>query len=264
MRSATPLEAVLRRDRAIIIAGLVAVSALAWAYLGYLSWDMRQSMSAGTMAMAASPVRPWGAVDFALMYLMWAVMMVAMMAASTTPMLLTFAAMNRRLRERSQPYVPTGIFLLGYLAVWFGFAALATLVQWGLHQAALVSSMMGKATPLVGGAILVVAGAFQWTPFKNACLKHCRTPLGFVMTEWRDGHLGALTMGLRHGSVCVGCCWFLMGLMFVAGVMNILWMATVAAYILVEKVIPAGQWVGRIVGLGLVAWGVWTLVGTFG
>ena len=264
MQTATGRQSFLRRDWAIIVAALLVVSALAWAYMGYLAWDMRQNMGPGTMAMAASTVRPWGVVDFALMYLMWAVMMVAMMAPSTTPMLLTFAAMNRRMRERSQPYVPTGVFLLGYLLVWFGFAAFATLFQWGLHQGALFSSMMGRATPLVAGVILVVAGAFQWTPFKNACLHHCRTPLGFVMDEWRDGHRGALVMGLRHGSMCVGCCWFLMGLMFVAGVMNLLWMATVAAYMLAEKVVPAGHWVGRIIGLGLVAWGIWTLAGALG
>ena len=239
----------------------MVVASLAWVYLGYLAWDMQRGMSAGSMGMAASPARPWGVVDFSLMYFMWAVMMVAMMVPSASPMVLTFAAMNRRLSQQTQPFVPTGVFLSGYLVLWFGFAALAALAQWGLHQGALLSSMMGHATPLVGGALLVLAGLFQWTPFKNACLKHCRTPLGFVMTEWREGYRGALVMGLHHGSLCLGCCWFLMGLMFVAGVMNILWMATVAAYILVEKVLPGGQWIGRIAGLGLVGWGLWSLVG---
>ena len=264
MQTATPLKAALKRDWAIIVAALVVVAALAWAYLGYLSWDMQRSMGAGSMVMAASPVRPWGAVDFSLMYVMWAVMMVAMMVPSAAPMILTFAAMNRRLSERNRPFVPTGVFLSGYLVVWFGFAALATVAQWGLHQGALLSSMMGSATPLVGGALLALAGVFQWTPLKNACLNHCRTPLGFVMAEWREGHRGALVMGVHHGSVCLGCCWFLMGLMFMAGVMNILWMAIVASYILVEKVVPAGPWVGRIVGLGLVGWGAWTLFRALG
>ena len=119
--------------------------------------------------------------------------------------------------------------------------------------------MKGSAIPVIGGVILLAAGAFQWTSVKNACLTQCRTPMGFIMTEWRDGSKGALIMGLSHGKYCLGCCWFLMGLMFVAGVMNVLWMAVVALYILVEKIVPAGHWVGRVAGVGLIGWGTWTL-----
>jgi predicted metal-binding membrane protein len=265
MQAASSLEAVLRRDRVIVLVGLIGVTILAWAYMLYLAWDMQRSMSVDSMemgmSMASAQLRPWGAVDFALMFIMWAVMMTAMMVPTAAPMILTFATINRRRREQEQPFVPTGVFISGYLIVWYGFAATVTLVQWALHQGALLSGMMGSAVPLLGGVILVAAGVFQWTPMKNACLKQCRTPLGFIMTEWRDGPKGALVMETRHGGFCLGCCWFLMGLLLVAGVMNLLWVAVISAYILAEKVIPAGHWLGRVAGLALIGWGAWILVG---
>jgi predicted metal-binding membrane protein len=264
-QAATPLEAVLKRDRAIVFTGLAAVAALAWAYLAYRAWDMQQRMSAGAMGMgmdaAMYQFRPWGLVDFVTTFIMWAVMMVAMMVPTAAPMILTFATVNRRRRERQQPFVPTGVFLSGYLMVWFGFSVAATMLQWGLHQGALLRGMMGSAVPLLGGVILVAAGVFQWTPLKYVCLNHCRTPLGFIMTEWREGPKGALVMGARHGGFCLGCCWFLMGLLFVAGVMNLLWIAVIAAYVLVEKVVPAGHWLGRMTGLALIGWGAWIVAG---
>ena len=204
----------------------------------------------------------WTGVDFGLLYVMWAVMMVAMMVPTAAPMILTFATIYRRRREKQGPYVPTGVFLGGYLVIWAGFALLATLAQWGLHQATLMTAIMGSVTPILGGTLLLAAGVFQWTPLKNACLSHCRTPMGFIMSEWREGTGGAVKMGVRHGIYCVGCCWFLMALMFVAGVMNLLWMAGIAAYILVEKVTPSGAWGSRVNwtgGAALAAWGVWTI-----
>jgi predicted metal-binding membrane protein len=265
MQGTTPLEAVLKRERAIVLISLALVVALAWAYLFYLAWDMQQRMSAEAMGagmdMAMSQFRPWDLVAFITTFIMWAVMMVAMMAPTAAPMILTFATVNRRRQEREQPFAPTGIFLSGYLVVWFGFSVVATMMQWGLHRAALMTPMMGSVTPFLGGAVLLAAGVYQWTPLKSACLKQCRTPLGFIMTEWRDGPKGALTMGVRHGVFCLGCCWFLMGLLFVAGLMNLLWIAIVAAYILVEKIAPAGHWIGRVAGLALIGWGAWLVVG---
>jgi predicted metal-binding membrane protein len=265
MQAASSLEAVLRRDRVIVLVGLIGVTILAWVYMLYLAWDMQRSMSVDSMemgmSMASAQLRPWDAVDFALMFIMWAVMMTAMMVPTAAPMILTFATINRRRREQEQPFVSTGVFISGYLIVWYGFAATVTLVQWALHQEALLSGMIGSTVPLLGGVILAAAGVFQWTPMKNACLKQCRTPLGFIMTEWRDGPKGALVMGTRHGGFCLGCCWFLMGLLLVAGVMNLLWVAVIAAYILVEKVMPAGHWLGRVAGLALIGWGAWILVG---
>ena len=253
MRQATALEAVLRRDRAIVLAGLVGIAAITWGYMLFLAFGDRAA------GMGMSQVLPWSAVDFGLMYVMWAVMMTAMMIPTAAPMILVFASVNRRKVEQQRPYVSTGIFVSGYLVAWLGFASVATFTQWGLHQATLMSSMMGNATPLLGGALLVIAGVFQFTPLKYVCLNHCRTPMSFIMTEWRDGERGALVMGVRHGAFCLGCCWFLMGLMFVAGVMNILWMAGIASYILIEKVAPAGHWIGRASGLLIIGWGIYLM-----
>jgi predicted metal-binding membrane protein len=263
MHAATPLEAALRRDRAIVLAGIVGVTALAWAYMFYLAWDMQRGMSADSMrtgmGLAMSQVRVWGAVDFLLMFVMWAVMMAAMMVPTAAPMILTFATINRRRLEKQQLFVPTSVFLSGYVLVWSIFAAAAALAQWGLNTASLLSPMMVSTSPYLGGGLLMAAGVFQWSPLKYACLRHCRTPMAFVMTEWREGTRGALTMGLRHGIFCLGCCWVLMLLLFVLGVMNLLWIAALAGFVLIEKVAPAGQWISRITGLLLLGWGVWMI-----
>jgi predicted metal-binding membrane protein len=246
MSEASTLEAVLKRDRTIVLAGVAGLSALAWAYLLALAWRMPHREMA--MAMAMPHMQAWEATEVLLTWVMWAVMMVAMMTPSAAPMILMFATVNRRRRGQQGPFVPTTVFLLGYLLVWGGFSVVATLAQWGLHTAALLSPMMVSTSPMLGGLLLLAAGIFQWTPLKSTCLTQCRSPLGFLMTEWREGASGALLMGLRHGRYCVGCCWVLMALLFVAGVMNLLWVAAMAAFVLVEKVLPHGQLVGRVVG----------------
>jgi predicted metal-binding membrane protein len=211
-------------------------------------------------AVATPTARPWTAADFGLMLAMWAVMMVAMMLPSAAPMLLLHAAVLRQRRGGASPLGRTALFALGYLLVWTGFSVVATVAQWWLHGALLLTSMMGAAaSPLLGGALLLAAGAFQWTPVKRACLHHCRSPIHFLAAGWREGVGGTLAMGLRHGLYCVGCCWFLMALLFVGGVMNLLWVAGIAAYVLVEKLAPAGHLIGRAAGLLLVAAGAWTL-----
>lgn len=246
MAEGATIEAVLKRDRAIGLAGLVGVSVLAWAYLLALAWRMPQHDMA--MEMAMPHMQTWGATELLLTWVMWAVMMVAMMTPSAAPMVLMFATINRRRRAQQGPFVATTVFLLGYLLLWGGFSVLATLAQWGLHTAALLSPMLVSTSPILGGVLLLAAGLFQWTPLKSTCLSQCRSPLGFLMTEWREGAWGALLMGLRHGIYCVGCCWVLMALLFVAGVMNLLWVAAIAAFILVEKVLPRGELVGRVAG----------------
>ena len=255
----TPLEAVLRRDRIVVVSGVTGLAALAWAYMVYLA----QGTSDMDMGMAMPQMQTWGSGDLVLMFAMWVVMMVAMMVPTAAPMVLVFAAMNRRGRER-QPYLPTGTFLLGYVVVWSGFAALATLANWGLHANGLLSTMMGSATSIVGGGLLLAAGIFQWTPFKYVCLTRCRSPIGFLLSEWREGADGALVLGLRHGLLCLGCCWALMGLLFVVGVMNLLWIAALAGFVLVEKVAPGGVWVSRASGLLLVGWGALMIAGVLG
>ena len=262
------LEQVLRRDRAIVVAAILIIAAIAWAYTVYLSqtgMDMG-GMQMGTdsgmgSGMAMADMRSWSAADFGLMYAMWAVMMLAMMAPSAAPMLLMFANVNRRRKEREAPYVPTGVFLAGYVIVWAAFSLAATGGNWGLHQASLLSSMMGESTSgYLGGGLLLLAGAFQWSPLKYNCLKQCRTPMGFLMTSWRDGHRGALRMGLEHGAYCLGCCWALMLLLFVLGIMNLVWIAALAAFVLAEKVGPKPEWVSRITGVLLFGWGIWAIV----
>jgi predicted metal-binding membrane protein len=234
------------------------VAALAWAYTVYLAHDMG-NMHMG-MGMAMPKMQSWSLMDFVSMFLMWAVMMVAMMVPTAAPMILIFANVNRKRQEQERPYVPTAVFLSGYLLVWTGFSVLATLAQWGLHEAALLSPMMVSTSSILGGILLLAAGIFQWTPLKYACLKHCRSPLSFLMTDWREGYRGALIMGLRHGGYCTGCCWFLMALLFVAGVMNLLWVATITAFVLVEKAVPRGDLVGRIAGVALCIAGLIMLV----
>ena len=248
-----------RRDHIIILAGLAAITVLAWAYLFYLAAKMA-GMDMGMAAM--SQVQPWTATDLLLTFIMWSVMMVAMMTPSASPMVLTFTQIGRQRQVKNQPFAPTSFFLLGYLLVWIGFSGLATLLQWGMHSAALLSPMMATTSPILGGVILLAAGIFQFTPLKHLCLAHCRTPMGFILTEWREGRSGALVMGLKHGRFCLGCCWFLMALLFVAGIMNLLWVAIIAAFVLIEKAAPDGGWVSRTAGLFLIGWGIWLLLST--
>ena len=247
----------LKRDRIIVLSGLAALVALSWAYISYLSRDMWNM----DVEMVMPQMRAWGAMDFALTFVMWAVMMVAMMTPSAAPMILTFAGANRRRRERRRPYTPTAVFISGYLMVWAAFSVVATLAQWGLNAASLLSPMMASTSPILGGVLLLAAGIYQWTPLKSACLRHCRSPLGFVLNEWREGTRGAFLMGLKHGGYCVGCCWVLMALLFVAGVMSLLWVAAIAGFVLLEKVAPAGYWAGRVAGVALIGWGAWMVAG---
>ncbi len=261
MERTVTLESVLRRDRFLVVAGLVGISLLAW---GYMVFEARAMYHTGVcccagMEMSGPDTNTWSAATLVPLFLMWAEMMVAMMIPSAAPMILTFAMVNRKRREQERPFVPTGIFLLGYLVVWIGFSALAAVAQWILHAKALLSPMMVSTSPILGGVILIVAGIFQWTPLKNACLKHCRSPLSFLMTDWREGKWGALFMGLKHGAYCTGCCWFLMALLFVAGVMNVWWIAIIAVFVLLEKVVPRGLWLGKIAGVLLAGWGVWMM-----
>jgi predicted metal-binding membrane protein len=258
--SAAPsaLEQILRRDRAVVISAIVIIAAIAWTYTAYLAGT---GMGIADMEMGMADMRSLSGADFGLMYVMWVVMMIAMMAPSAAPMLLMFATLNRKRREREAPYVPTGVFLAGYVIVWAAFSLGATAGNWGLHQASLLSTMMGSSTSgYLGGTLLLIAGAFQWTPLKYNCLKQCRTPMGFLITSWREGHRGALRMGLEHGAICLGCCWALMLLLFVLGVMNLVWIAALAAFVLAEKIGPMGEWVSRVSGVLLAGWGVWVIV----
>jgi predicted metal-binding membrane protein len=277
---ATPLAALFKRDRMLVLCGLVIMSALAWVYLIHeassmrrmnlmdpnaqmdMNMDMNMDMGMG-MKMAMPGMQTWGPLDLFLIFTMWAVMMIAMMVPTAAPMLLLFATVNRQRRQQQRPFVSTAVFLCGYLVVWTGFAMFAALAQWLLHNQALLSPMMVSTSAVLGGVFLLVAGVFQWTPLKNTCLSHCRSPLDFVTTHWREGNRGAFIMGFRHGLYCVGCCWVLMSILFVTGVMNLLWVAVIAAFVLLEKIAPraSGPWVSRFAGLLLVGWAAWLFAG---
>ena len=269
MSLATFTETVLRRDRTVVLTGLGLIVLLSWAYLIYLAWGMSNMMvmsesSMGMemgMEMAMPAVQPWGAVDYWLMFVMWTVMMIAMMTPSAAPMVLTYTKITHQEHADLKPVQGTAVFFFGYLLIWTLFSAAATLAQGGLHAATLLSPMMETTSPILGGIILIAAGIFQFTPLKQACLSHCRTPLGYFMTEWRDGKWGALVMGVRHGAFCVGCCWLIMALLFVAGVMNLFWIAVIAAYVLAEKLIPGGHKLSYGIGALMVGWGVWMIAG---
>lgn len=259
------LEAMLRRDRLVVVAAIVAIAAIAWTWilLG-AGTGMSAVEMAGGAGMAGMVMQPavWTPGYAALMFAMWWVMMVAMMLPSATPMLLLFARMNRVARAADRPYVPTGAFAAGYLVVWGGFSALATLLQSVLEQLGLLSPMMTSTSYWLGGAILTAAGLWQVTPIKSVCLSHCRSPIGFLMTSWRPGRLGAFRMGFEHGAFCLGCCWFLMGLLFFGGVMNLFWIAGLALFVLLEKTVPLGLRIARIAGAAVAAWGILLLVTT--
>ena len=216
------------------------------------------------MPMCVMPnMQSWSTVDFLNVFVMWTVMMVAMMIPSAVPMVLVFASINRKRQERQDPFVPTWNFLLGYLVSWVGFSVLATGAQWYLHSRALLCPLMISTTPLFSGIVLSLAGIFQFTPLKNTCLKHCQTPFHFIMTEWREGKLGAFLMGWQHGLFCTGCCWALMALLFVVGVMNLVWIAIVSIVVLLEKVAPQSLKLSPIVGFLLMGWGISMMLGKF-
>ena len=251
-----------RRDRVVISACLVLLTALAWAYLIHLDREMSAAMDYGKMMadMGMAMDEPWKTTDVLLAFAMWAVMMVGMMTPSAAPVVLLFAAMRRGAGTQRLPLV-VFVFGAGYLLVWVLFSAVAALAQWALHHAALLSPMMTTSSAWLGAAILIAAGVYQLTPFKGTCLTHCRSPLGFLMSHWRDGTAGALRMGLAHGTYCLGCCWALMGVLFVVGVMNLMWVAALAIFVLIEKVGPAGTLVARAAGVAMIVTGLYVAAG---
>jgi len=235
-------------------AGMAVVTAACWGYLFLLSARMDDMQSPLAMPMTSA----WAGRDVVLMWTMWAVMMAGMMLPSAAPMVTAYATTVRSANAGLHGSTP--LFVVGYLATWSGFAAVATLGQWALHDAALVNAMGTSTNRWFGGVVLVGAGVYQFTGVKDVCVGKCRAPLGFLLTSWRDGRSGALAMGVHHGTLCIGCCWALMGLLFVLGVMNLWWIALVAAVVLLEKFVP-GDLLTRLLGVGLIAWGLGLFVG---
>ncbi|TIN28854.1 MAG: DUF2182 domain-containing protein [Mesorhizobium sp.] len=275
----TALEAVLRRDRAVVTAALVVIAVLAWAYVLWLATDMvtpgspapgsaggdmagMDMSTTGGMDMGATVApgfRAGASTDFAFIFTMWAVMMVGMMTPSVAPMLLLYAGVGRKARADGRPIASTGWFFAGYLAVWVVFSVLATGAQWLLARLALLDPSMATDSAILGGLVLIAAGLYQWTPMKGVCLRQCQAPIAFLASHggFRSAPLGALRLGIDHGAYCLGCCWALMALLFVGGVMNVLWIAGIAILVLLEKTVPTGQLIPRVSGALMAAIGAW-------
>lgn len=245
-----------QRDRLMVWGCMLVIAALAWAYLIHLHRSMAPTAGHDAMmaGMGMAMPMPWATADLFYTFAMWVVMMIGMMAPAAAPVMLVYTGLQRRREGRRLPATVL-CFGIGYLAIWAGFSAVMTLMQWALHEALLLSPAMAVSSRVAAGAILCLAGLYQLTPLKRACLTHCRSPLGFLMTNWRDGKRGALTMGMRHGAFCLGCCWALMGVLFVTGVMNLVWVAALTLLVLLEKVGPAGLHVARLSGFVLIAAG---------
>ena len=242
-----------RRDRMAILSALAGVTAICWLYLVV----MARGMSA--MSADSSPtleIHAWSPTEFLLMFAMWVIMMIGMMLPSAAPAALVYAAVARKAANQGTPVAPTAVFVSGYLGIWAAFSLAATLAQWALDQAALLSPMMVATSPLLGAGLLVAAGVYQLTPFKEACLEHCRSPAHFLARYWRPGSLGAWRLGLRHGAFCLGCCWLLMGLLFFGGVMNLLWIAGITLFVVAEKALPRGVAGGRLAGVAMILTGL--------
>ena len=264
------LEVVLRRDRIVVVVALAAITALAWGYVLWIGADMDMGgmeMSGFRMIPAgfgfmAPALAPWRWFEFVLVLIMWIVMMVGMMTPSAAPMILIYARIGRLGATQGTPFASSSWFLGGYLLVWSGFALAATAAQWTLERTDLLDARMAGNSRILGAIVLISAGVYQWTSLKERCLRQCQAPLAFIQRQggFRRDVRGALLLGLKHGAYCLGCCGILMALLFVGGVMNLLWIAAITILVLAEKVLPPGWPISRISGLGFVASGSWLLL----
>ena len=248
------------RDKVAILSLLGVVTILAWLYLVDMAMGMNMSSMMSGDSGGIMKMRVWDSSYFIAMLLMWVIMMIGMMVPTAVPMALIYAAISRKAARQGITLVPTSTFVSGYVVMWSLFSLGATLAQWGLDEAALLSPMMVSNSPGFGAALLITAGVYQLTPMKDACLKHCRAPAQFISQSWKPGALGAFRMGLEHGAYCIGCCWILMGLLFFGGVMSLYWIAGITLFVLLEKVIPLGNLGGRIAGGAMALAGIAMLV----
>lgn len=255
--SVPAVAAVLSRDRYVISICLAIITVLSWTYLVHLSRHPSSEVEYARImaAMGMAVDRPWTPLDGVLTFAMWSVMMVGMMTGSAAPMMVFFAGAHAKRHPRGG-WSRVLLFGVGYLVIWIGFSAIATVTQWALQRASLLSDVMAASKPGLAAAIVIVAGVYQLTPFKGACLSHCRSPLGFLMTHWQEGAAGAFHMGATHGLFCLGCCWALMIVLFAVGVMNLAWVAALTILVLIEKLTSSGLVVSRVSGLAMIGFGV--------
>lgn len=255
LQSDRQIDAEKWRNRLLILSGLIAVIALSWLYLVRMNAGM--SHGHGGMDHMAMPARALILPEQLLAaFIMWSVMMVAMMLPTALPAVTMFDSLARRRSSQTGSAGPTALFVVGYVTAWTGYSAVVAAGQVALSRATLLTPMLQSASIVLSGVILLAAGTFQFTSLKDACLTKCRTPLGFFFAEWRDGNASALVLGLKHGSNCVGCCWALMAVMFVVGAMNLLWMGALTLFILGEKLAPARWQFRQVSGVVLVLWGL--------
>ena len=233
---------------------MAGVTLVAWTYLIVTASHMQSAGGSGMDSVVA--LRVWGLTDFSLMFLMWAVMMVGMMVPTAAPMALMYASVARKAASQGTVLAPTAAFVSGYVVIWCVFSLAATLLQWQLNRVALLSRTMVLSNSSLGAGLLIIAGLYQMTPLKEACLRHCRSPAHFIAEHWRSGTGGAVRMGFEHGIFCLGCCWLLMLLLFVCGVMNLLWIAVITAFVLFEKLAARGEAGGRLAVVAMIAVGV--------
>ena len=249
-----PTASAIRRDRVVILIAIVLATVIAWSWLINMARDMTSAPMMGMPAMD-----PWALGNLISMVIMWVIMMVGMMLPSATPMILIYARVVRQKNTLSAARALTASFTVGYLVMWAAFSVVATLLQAALQDLDLISSMLESTSSVLGGALFIAAGVYQLTPLKRACLKGCRSPLDFVLHSWRKGRIGSLVMGLEHGVLCASCCWMMMMLLFVVGVMNLFWVAALTVLVLAEKALPAGEWTARIGGVSMLGAGIWLL-----
>ncbi len=259
-------ERLLRQDRLIVLVSvLVIVLGASW----YTIAGIGMNMSAVEMTRMARPIgepmqmpvdRPWSLPYALLIFLMWWVMMIAMMTPSAAPVVLLFLALKRVGADKANAARLSLLFLAGYLIAWGGFSLLATLAQWGLEQVGLSDGpMMTVRSKAFAGFVLIAAGLYQLSSLKSACLRHCQSPARFLAEHNRPGASGAFSMGVIHGTFCLGCCWALMLLLFVGGIMNLYWIVAIAIYVALEKLLPRARWLIPATGIGLIATGAWVL-----
>jgi predicted metal-binding membrane protein len=259
--------AVLRRDRVVIVLAVALLTALAWGYLFWLSADMDMGgidmtglrMIPSGMGLMMPTDMPWRAMEFAFVFAMWTVMMVGMMTPSAAPMFLMYARVGRQTEARDRPLSATVWFAAGYFLVWVAFALSATLVQWVLERSALLDFTMASTDNVLGGFVFVAAGLYQWTRLNDLCLAQCQKPFEFVIRHggYRSDAPGCVMLGLRHGAYCVGCCWVLIALLLVGGIMNVLWILLLALLAFLERVTSMGRLIARFAGIVLIAGGAW-------
>jgi predicted metal-binding membrane protein len=249
-------DALPLRNRMVVASLLLLVAALAWAFTVHqaILMDEMEAAMWRDMNMSINGMEPsWNAIDAAMLFAMWSAMMAAMMIPGASPMITTFATINYRRQARATPYVPTSAFLLGYLIVWVGFSVIATALQWVLQTLGLLTTMMQSSSYYWSAALFGAAGIYQLSPLKAMCLAHCRSPNVFVLTEWRDGTLGAVVMGLRHGLFCMGCCAALMLLLFAVAVMDLRWVVALTVLVTSEKLLPGVKIWRLTIAAGLMA-----------